>query len=214
MMHIKLSVISICLVILFSLSQPAAADLVRPDSASLQIGTTLAWGAPTSAIENVIDGNIQTHRYLALGEYPGDGTFSFQTVEFDFDQSVDLTHFYLWNNGGTETEAGHGDGEGVTAFELAFYDSSDIQIGEIASFTSSDFGGMEIYEFTAVYEGVSMVEFTITDSGPDDAQTPQKSYVIFHEAAFETAPVPVPSTFGLLGLGLLGLSAISRKRKP
>ncbi len=197
--------------------QPSFAATITPVS-----GSTTDPIAYSSNIINVIDGIINVDSYLALGSEGYGAWGGPYTVTFDLGTEYNLTSFNLWNNAGTIDN----DGEGVKKFNLKFYNNNSDVVGNLFEDVATDV--LIEQNFSLGINGIRFIDFIILDpysigtryyvpdpynNGRDYWVETERQYVLFHEVDFDGSPVPVPSSILLLGLGLLGLAGVNRKKQ-
>ncbi len=197
----------LCFILFAGFFQNVSAATITPVSGST--ADPVAYGS----INNVIDNDFNYDNHLMLGEFgfnPWTGPY---TVRFDLGQDYDLAEFNLWNNAGSI----YNDGEGVDAFQLAFFDSSMTPVGTISQYNALDILTQQIFSIDAL--NVRFIDFIIQTNHSigttdDQGNSTERNYVDFYEVNFEgdvPSPVPVPATMLLLGSGLIGLAGIRRK---
>jgi hypothetical protein len=148
-----------------------------------------------------------------LGDSTGSGTkaanVAGQHVDFTFDTAVDLINIYIWNYSQSGISAG---GRGVNTFDLYASITTDpndlVQIGSTQSLTIGEFDGTEpVQTFGLVANNIRLVRLDIlTDQGANT-----NNYVGLDEVHFEGEPVPEPTSFVLISLGLAAIGFASRR---
>jgi len=108
---------------------------------------------------------------------------------FDFDTAVDLVGLNVFDI--EDTQPG----------SVTFLDASGNEIGVLTMPTTND-NGVAFMEFGEIAQGVARMTVEFNGSGAIDNITGQAS-----------ATIPEPGTLALFGVGLIGLTALRRRRK-
>jgi len=174
----------------------ANATVLTPDSAS----TSLTPFSPFS-VEQTIDG-------IFFGNNNGfvvDGDVKTGTFQYEFNTSYDLLGFTLYNDAGVSAR------EGIKAFSLNFFDSSDNLVDRVENLETNPSNRLinpDVFSFSEV-SNVARVDLVVLDSYDDGNLS--RVQLQFTEVQFNSSVVPIPAAVWLFCSGLIGLVGMKKR---
>jgi len=162
-------------------------------------------GTPASTHANYASNNHWTTANGAIAAGTAFANFFFNTPQT-------LSQFHLWNHQSNNV-ASNGF-YAVTQFDLLFYDAGNNLLGQVLDVAAVGGVGVNTVQSFgfATLNDVSRVLFRI------DANSAQAGFTGVNctgaaEVAFNAAPIPEPSAWALMLLGLAGLAPALRRRR-
>jgi|GEM_PF-1482011 len=153
-------------------------------------------------IEEIIDGitaDISPFNGFATDNLAG-------TIRFDFTGPYDISSFSLWNDVNVANA-------GILDFQLELFDGLDSLLATESFTAIPAFEPEQIFNFSSTVSGVERADLVIASS----LVRIEIREVGFDGQRTSTAPDPTrvsePGVIGLMGLGLVGLSLVMRRRR-
>jgi hypothetical protein len=161
-------------------------------SVSIATNATASDGTPYSAVEGSYFADITASGYLLAGQSWNAGeqlTFNWAFLGYDSLPYNDKAVFE------------------VTSLTGTIYDS--VLLADIASVGDYGDTGWQSYTYTFATAGTGIIRFGAINILDEDFD----SKLLLDAVASGSAPIPEPTTMLLFGSGLLGLAAVSRRKK-
>jgi hypothetical protein len=175
------------------------------DSVSTSLDSVIAIGSAA----NVFSGNDADFILVdppnpvddGLGNWSADPLVDTFTITFT--ESMTITNLDIYNNAGASLT----DRDGITGFDITF-NFADLTSTTLSGFTATSDGTVaDSYDFVD-QSNVDSIDFTITSA--DVLHNNGNRYAV-REIQFFGEPIPEPSSFALMVLGLGGLYFLRRR---